>query len=83
MEIIGRRLTRDQREQDGTDREINESELDEGFQRLSPAQEAWYPDGSVDDFRTGYTVNHPNATECRGSNPSLGPVFTQPRCDTG
>jgi hypothetical protein len=39
MKVVGRRLTRDQRKQDGTDREINESELDEGFQRLSPMQE--------------------------------------------
>ncbi len=83
MEIIGRRLTRDQREQDGTDREINESELDEGFQRSSPVQEAWYPGGSVDDFRTGYTVNHPNATECRASNLNPEPVLTPPGGDTG
>ena len=83
MEIIGRRLTRDQRKQDGTDREINESELDEGFQLLSPVQEAWYPGDSVDDCRTGYTVNHPDATECRGRNLSLEPAFVHPRGDTG
>jgi hypothetical protein len=32
MKIVGHRLTRDQRKQDGTDCEINESELDKGFQ---------------------------------------------------
>ena len=83
MEIVGRRLTRDQRKQDSTDREINESELDEGFQRLSPAQEAWYAGDSVDDFRTGYTVNHPSATECRGGNLNPAPVFMLPRGGTG
>jgi len=33
---------------------------------------------SVDEFRTEYTVNYPNATECRGSNLNLKPVFTRP-----
>jgi hypothetical protein len=75
MKIAGGRLTRDQRKQDGTDGEINESELDEGFQWLSPVQQGWYARDSLDDFRTGYTANHPNATECRGSNLEPKPVF--------
>ena len=83
MEIVGRRLTRDQRKQDGTHREINESELDESFQWLSPVQERRYSSDSVDDFRTGYTVNHPNATECRGSNLNPKPVFAALAGDTG
>jgi hypothetical protein len=39
-------------------------------------QQGWYARDSLDDFRTGYTVNHPNATECRGSNLDPKPVFT-------
>jgi hypothetical protein len=39
-------------------------------------QQGWWPEGSLDDFPTGYTVNRPNATECRGSNLDPKPVFT-------
>ena len=83
MKIVRPRLTRDQRKQDGAHREINESELDEGFQRFLPVQEAWYAGDSVDDFRTGYTVNHPCATECRGGNLNPAPVLMPPRGGTG
>ena len=76
MEVAGHRLAGDQRKQDGTRREINKSKLDDGFQWLSPVQEGQSPTNSVDDFRTGYTVNHLNATECRGSNLNPKPVLT-------
>ena len=70
MEIIGRRLTRDQCKQDGTDREINESELDEGFQLvITCARKPGTLGGQCRlTFGRGTRINHPNATECRRSN---------------
>ena len=55
---IGRQgLTRDQREQDGADREINQDELDQSFHMQITCEEGRFVARNVDDLRTRYTVN--------------------------
>ena len=72
MEIAGQRLTRDQREQNGADREIDRT----NSTRVSKAHHLCKKGGgsarNVDRFRARYTVNYARATECRGRQPGTG-----------
>lgn len=77
MKVAGHRLPWNQGKQDGTDREIYEGKFDKGFQREPPVKKASLYGTSVDEFRTWYTVKSA-ATQCRGRNLTLEPVFARP-----